>query len=139
MWVIQLITIIVLIVLSIEDICYKKIHVLIPLFGCVVIILVRVMENELCIIEMMCSILPGLLLTGIAYVTKEAIGIGDGIVMCMTGLSFDILICTLMILISFGMAAVFCLAGIVFGRVGRKTEVAFLPFILSGYITVLLI
>lgn len=132
--VVQLITVIILIILSVEDICYKKVNIWVPLFGIIVVTFTQIMILEFDIGDILQSIIPGVVLIASAYATKEAIGIADGIVMCLTGLTFDIVTSVLMIFISFGMAAVFCLMGIVFKRVGRKTEIPFLPFILSGYI-----
>ena len=84
--------------------------------------------------EFVLGLIPGVLVVILAYVTKESIGVGDGLVLCMLGLSCGWRQC----LAAFGMAliltAVLAMILLVCRRAGRKTELPFLPALFGGYL-----
>lgn len=86
------------------------------------------------VIELVLGVIPGALVVILAYVTKESIGIGDGLVLCMLGLFCGWRQC----LAAFGMAlvltAVLAMILLVCRRAGRKTELPFLPALFGGYL-----
>lgn len=79
------------------------------------------------------GIFPGLILMAAAWLTKQAVGYGDAIVLAVCGLftgmggGFSILGNGLAVS---ALAAVFFL---IVKRAGRKTEIAFVPCLLCGY------
>lgn len=84
--------------------------------------------------EWILGLLPGLGLLALSYASREAIGYGDGVVACVCGLflgfwgSMQVLI---MALFFSGPVSMFL---IVCGRARRRMRIAFVPFLLLGYI-----
>lgn len=80
------------------------------------------------------GILPGIFLMAEAWITHQAVGYGDGLVLCVCGLfagirgSLGIFINGLFLS---ALGAIYCL---VFLRAGRKNEMPFVPCLLGGYV-----
>ena len=83
--------------------------------------------------ELAAGLIPGLLVVMLAFVTKESIGIGDGLMLCVLGMFCGWRRC----LAAFGLAlvisAVFAMGLLVCRRAGRKTEIPFLPGLFGGF------
>ena len=83
--------------------------------------------------ELAAGLIPGLLVVMLAFVTKESIGIGDGLMLCVLGMFCGWRRC----LAAFGLAlvisAVFAMVLLVCRRAGRKTEIPFLPGLFGGF------
>lgn len=81
----------------------------------------------------------GSLLLLFGYFSKEAIGIGDGIVISVCGAAFGIYETVALCFFSALYAAVFSFALLMLRKVGRKSRIPFLPFLLLGYVTMRLL
>ena len=83
--------------------------------------------------ELAAGLIPGLLVVMLAFVTKESIGIGDGLMLCVLGMFCGWRRC----LAAFGLAlvisAVFAMVLLVCRRAGRKTEIPLLPGLFGGF------
>ena len=76
----------VLIMLAVEDIREKKILVIPPLLFCVYIFAIHIFFPTLEISEMLFGVLFGGIMTGISFLTKGKIGMGDAVIYtCMVG------------------------------------------------------
>jgi len=123
----------VMVVLSLIDIKKKQISMtmLIP-FG--VTVLFWQLFQGTGIVELLTGLVPGAACLLLSYVTKESIGRGDGLVLCVLGL----LCGSKATLVVFGMAlffaAVWSMVLLVLKRAGRKTELPFLPCLSLGYL-----
>ena len=83
------------------------------------------------------SLIPGVILLGLSYITDESIGYGDSILLglcCITTTPFNGLF---IIAASFFYSTIFSLILLVRGK-SCKTTIAFVPFIFGGYLTFLL-
>lgn len=74
-----------------------------------------------------------LLLSG--YFSKEAIGVADGIVVSVCGVSLGVYESATMCFFAAGYTAAFALILLLLKKVGKKSRLPFLPFLLLGYIT----
>ena len=80
------------------------------------------------------GLLPGLICLGIGKITRQAIGYGDGFLLCAMGM-----ILPMEQLLAIGMIAIF-FAGLwglfllVIRKKGRKDTLPFVPFLLAAYI-----
>lgn len=122
----------VLALFSVYDIKTKQI----PLWA-VAVLGAAVSGYEVCanggIISTITGLLPGILVLLLAYVTKESIGYGDGLVLCVMG-GFCGLTDTVAILgVALVLVAMAAIVLLVIKRAGRKTELPFLPFLCLGY------
>lgn len=131
--------VIFIVINGITDICKKKISLIACLTGCIaaVYLLICNVHNHMTVVELIISgfirIIPGVLLMGISFVSRQAIGMGDGLIISITGLFLG-MIETIEILFW----ALLCSAAagscfIVIRKANRKTELPFVPFILLGY------
>lgn len=80
------------------------------------------------------GVLPGIFLMAEAWITRQAVGYGDGLALCVCGLfagmegSLGIFINALFLS---ALGGIYCLA--VF-KSGRKKEIPFVPCLLGGYV-----
>lgn len=84
------------------------------------------------------GILPGVLLLGLSWITKESLGYGDGLVQSVLGALLGWKKALEILLGAFFLAAIFSAAALAAHRLGRKSELPFLPFILSAYLVLLI-
>ena len=99
---------------------------------------ISVLVYRLCtgtgIAELAAGLVPGALVLLLAFATKESIGMGDGLMLCVLGMFCGWRRC----LAAFGMAlvlsAILSIVLLVFKRAGRKTEVPFLPSLFGGFL-----
>lgn len=122
-----------LLIVSITDLRARKISKTVTFLCLLGIIISFIMERKMPGILSLSGIAVGLFLVGLSIITKGAIGIGDGIVFCMTGFSLGFvdnfsLLC--MSLLGGGIVSIFL---IVFKKAGRKDRIPFVPFICIAY------
>lgn len=84
------------------------------------------------------GILPGVILLGISWITKESLGYGDGLVQSVLGALLGWKKALEILLGAFFLAAIFSAAALAARRLGRKSELPFLPFILGAYLVLLI-
>ena len=79
------------------------------------------------------ALLPGVSLCVFGYLSRESIGYGDGILICVLGMFYTwkmvVLICFLSLVFSAAMALVLF---VVFGKSGKE-RIPFVPFLLLGW------
>ena len=88
-----------------------------------------VVNREIALQEWGLSILPGLLLLGIGWLSRWQIGSGDGVVILVMGLWLGCRKTFIILLLGMFLCSIFCGALVVFRKAGRKTEVPFVPFL----------
>jgi len=126
-----------LLILSIMDLRTRKISLLPVLLLGLFAMGYRFWENE-SLWEVLTGMLPGGVLLLAAWVTKESIGYGDGIVLLVVGVFCGIKKTVAILGISLILAALMAMLLLVLRRAGRKTELPFLPCLCSGYLLCLL-
>ncbi len=126
--------VLILVILSWQDVERKKISIRL----CVLSICFIIMGNLFFHLESMFFMISGMLVGGfvliVSYITKESIGMGDGVVFIITGLTagginnFEILVMSLFLASFAGMYY------LIFKKCNKKETMAFLPFITISYI-----
>ena len=86
--------------------------------------------------DLLRGVMPGLLLLAIAFATKKA-GYGDGIVLSCLGMVLGGEKGLLLFGLSSFLLALCSLVLLVFRKVGRSTEIPFLPFLTAAWIVIL--
>ena len=81
----------------------------------------------------------GSVLLMFGYFSKEAIGIADGVMITVCGVAFGIYETVALCFFAALYAAVVSLVLLLLKKVGRKSRIPFLPFLLLGYITMRLL
>lgn len=98
---------------------------------CGVLLCISAGKNPLAV---SCALIPGIFMTAAGIFAKEQIGLGDGLVILISGLFL-----TLPEVLSVCAAAsLFSLipAGILFLRRNKNAKIPFVPFLLAGYVLV---
>lgn len=128
----------VLAVLAIIDVKKKKIPVGPVLIMGVILLLIRLSSN-LTAGEFVCGLLPGVVFLAIAWMTKEKIGVGDGLLMLCLGMGYRVEQMMAITGIALLVAAMFSMILIVLKKANRKTALPFLPFLFVGWMVSLLV
>ena len=84
--------------------------------------------------ELVIGLIPGVFLLVLAFATRESIGIGDGLVLGMLGLFCGWRQCLAMLGMALVLSAFLSILLLLCHKVGRKTELPFLPSLLGGYL-----
>lgn len=103
------------------------------------ILLIAGCFNEAGIQSRLGGLAVGLLLLLFAYFSKEAVGIADGIIIAVCGVAFGVYETIMFCFFAGIYAAVVSFVLLLRKKVGRKSRVPFLPFLLLGYITMRLL
>lgn len=83
--------------------------------------------------EVLIRMMPGIFLLMIAFITKEAIGYGDGFVILLIGLMLDIQISIRFILIALLLSALASISLLFLKKGDRQTRIPFIPFLLMAW------
>ena len=76
----------------------------------------------------------GVLLVAAAFLTGEAVGCGDGLLVCVTGLYLGIWENISLLLAGTAICALVMAAGLLLGKIRRKDRFPLVPFLLLAYV-----
>lgn len=85
------------------------------------------------------GLVVGVLLLLFGYFSKEAIGMADGVLVSACGVAFGVYETVTLCFFSALYAAFFSLVLLLGKKVGKKSRIPFLPFLLLGYVTMRLL
>ena len=83
-------------------------------------------------LELVIGLIPGVLLLVLAFATRESIGTGDGLVLCILGLFCGWRHCLAIFGMALVLSAILSIVLLVCRKAGRKTELPFLPSLFGG-------
>lgn len=81
------------------------------------------------------GVMVGAVVLVFAYFSKEAIGAADGVIIMVCGAAFGLLETVSFTFFAAFYAGVFAMVLLLTKRVGKKSRIPFLPFLLFGYLT----
>jgi leader peptidase (prepilin peptidase)/N-methyltransferase len=115
------------------DVRSKQIPVkLILVFGFIIggiFLIGRYFNND----DILWRILPGIFLLLISFVTNQAMGYGDGLVILLIGLLLEININMTFIMMALLLSAVASLIILILKKGNRNTRLPFMPFLLTAW------
>lgn len=123
-----------LIICSVDDILRKTIHVKKLTIFTVMVLLFTPFRTDISIVECITGIMIGLFIVLISKITKGQIGIGDGLILCVTGLGLGLWKNLEMLCYAFTFAAIFSMILLVRDMKNRKRKIPFVPFLFLGYV-----
>ncbi len=123
----------ILAVQSYHDIRKKEIPFWITAIGGVFGILFWIIEGSFSM-EWFLGLVPGLLCLGYAKISREAIGYGDGLLICMMGIYLKMSSLLSLCMWAFIMAGVVALFLLVTGEKKGNQEIAFVPFLFLAFL-----
>ena len=123
--------IVILSVLSIYDIRTRKI----PLCGFAAVLafslvsLICFRDDSFMWMDVLLSLIPGLMLIGLGVITEGKVGIGDGIIVAELGLALGFEKCVYMLTGALILNCIFAGVCLMLKKAGPRTRVPFVPFI----------
>jgi leader peptidase (prepilin peptidase)/N-methyltransferase len=84
--------------------------------------------------SLLLSVIPGVGCLLVSFLTGEALGYGDGIVVMVCGLSMGFADTVEWLLLGFFLSALWAVYLCVFRKAGRKKEFPFLPFLMGAFV-----
>ena len=124
----------VLAVSAYRDWMEKKIYIYGPLLCGIVGILLHVLFQECTLAEMIGGTAVGAAVLLIAWLGRECVGIGDGIILMVSGIFLGFWRNLMLLLTALIMATVAALFLLVVKRKERKYRLPFIPFLLAAYL-----
>lgn len=119
-----------LITSAISDIKEKKIYLKNIVIFFIIGILINILNLNISIIEALLGMTIGLFLIGLAYLTGEKIGRGDGMVFAVTGVYLGFWGNLLLLLMSMMLCSFFSVIFLIARKADRNTRIPMVPFLL---------
>ncbi len=91
-------------------------------------------DRAISLLEWGLSLLPGIILIGLGWLSKWQIGIGDGIIILIMGLWLGIRETVAVLLMGMFLCSIVCGGLLLLRKAGRKTKVPFVPFLWAAYL-----
>lgn len=125
-------------VLAVVDYKKKQVSNIAVLIGLIIVIANYVIFRPITIISIIGGILVGIILLGISYITKQKVGIGDGLIVILLGANLGFEGVVFALLYALTLSAFWAAVLLIIKKVNRHHTIAFIPFLFMGYIGVLI-
>ena len=122
---------------SLEDMKRKKLTVIYILMFGIGGVLLHLFMPVCSIYSVLWGMLLGVAMMGISYVSRGSVGMGDGLLLTVTGVYLGGYENLELFMIGLLLAALWSLGLLVLKRKKGKEEIAFVPFLLVSYLTML--
>ncbi len=126
----------ILLVLSIEDICFRKVSEYLLFIMVTLVIIYQIGWREVSLVSIAGGVGIGVTFLFISYITRESLGYGDSLLIGILGLYLGTIGIVETLIVAWGLAAF--AAGIVLirKRFSKKRTIPFVPFLTGGYMIV---
>lgn len=125
-------------ILAVVDYKKKQVSNIALLIGLIIVIVNYVIFQPITISSLIGGILVGFILLGISYITRQKIGIGDGLIVILLGANLGFEGVVFVLLYALTLSAIWAAVLLIIKKVNRYHTIAFIPFIFIGYIGVLI-
>ncbi len=127
-----------LLLCSIQDIKKQEISLIVILIGFILLFTISIIQGKLLFWNRVGGLVLGVVLIILNKATRGQIGIGDGLVLCITGISLGFYINSLLLIYGLLFAAFFSVVYMLVKKVSRKSSIPFIPFVFIALLGVLL-
>lgn len=127
-----------LIIQSVWDCMYRQIPIWVTVAGGSIGVCVSIMNGRPWI-EVGMGLLPGVICLLIGWITREAIGYGDGFLLCAMGMYLSLEAIVMIIMLASIFAGIVGLILIILRRVKKRDLLPFVPFLLVATIIQLIL
>lgn len=128
-----------LIICSITDLLERQIYFMFVSANGIIITLFHFFLKDIKLQDCLLGVLIGVIALLISIISREAMGIGDGIVLCVIGLALGAIKTLQLLMWSFMIIVLFSIVGIWLKKINLKTKIPLMPFLFLGNVTSLLI
>lgn len=115
----------------------KEIPLFLPIIGLIIGFVLSILAKELSVFQITFGCMLGGVALLIAKLTKQAIGYGDGMILVCTGVALGFWKNLIVLCIAIVICACTCALLMFVKRKKKKDEVAFIPFLFTGYVLTL--
>lgn len=137
-WIIKIVLGLLLLVCGVQDLLFKRIYLWIIGVCAVVVVACLPFCESLSVTNRLVGCALGLGVVLLSKATGGKIGMGDGILLCVTGLGLGFWINVEMFGIALSLAAVISIILLILRRGDRKQSIPFVPFLMTGYVIMLI-
>lgn len=120
-----------------EDIRKKEVNVIYILLLGIVGVLLHLISPNCSISSILLGLLPGAAMMAVSLLSRGSVGMGDGILLVVTGVYLGGGKTLCLLLTALLLAALWALAVLVLKKKTRKERIAFVPFLLAAYAVML--
>lgn len=122
---------------AVQDIIRKKIWLWVIIMGAVLIGICIPFNQNLTLQDRLGGLLIGLGVVILSKATRGKIGMGDGLLLCVTGLGLGFWANMELFFVALFAAALICAILLAFRLADRKKSIPFVPFLLLGFVVTL--
>lgn len=135
---VRILLIIMLFLSSIKDIKTKSVSMRMVIPCLLIVLFCLPFRNDITIISGLLGSFVGFIMIGIGKVSNWQVGMGDGIVLVVTGIGLGIWENAFLLLYALLLISVFCVFLLFIKKISKKNTLPFIPFLFIGYIVVTL-
>lgn len=122
---------------AVQDIIKKKIWLWVIILGAVLIGICIPFNHNVTLLDRLGGLLIGLSVVLLSKVTRGKIGMGDGLILCVTGLGLGFWGNMELLFAALFAAALISIFLLAFRLADRKKSIPFVPFLLLGFVVTL--
>ncbi|MCC8066282.1 MAG: A24 family peptidase [Clostridiales bacterium] len=123
---------VILLLCSYTDIRYRKIYRIIIALHLSASLIIHLAVGKAWMVSAIAGIIPGLTCLLLSALSHQALGYGDAFLIISCGFSLGMQKCLAVLFTAFFCAGLWALGMICFRQGKRRTEIPFVPFLLSG-------
>ena len=123
---------------SVWDWRYRQIPIAVTLAGGVIGLLLSLMR-ERSLMDLCMGLVPGLVCLGLGWITREAIGYGDGFLLCAMGMYKSLEDIVGIIVLASSLAGILGMVLIILCKKKGKDQIPFVPFLLVGAVVYMML
>lgn len=135
---VQILLGVILVISSIKDIKRRRISMSIIVPGIIILLICLPFRNNISIVNGLFGTIVGISMIGIGRLSRWQIGMGDGIVLILTGIGLGFWENAFLLLYALLLIFLFSVILLFLKKITKKTTLPFIPFIFLGYIGVIL-
>jgi len=129
---------VMLLICGVQDIQKKKIYVWMIIVAAVLIGICVPFCNEITLPDRVGGVVVGVAMILVSLFTAGKLGLGDGILLCATGLGLGFWGNLELLAIALLLAAIVSIVLLILRLADRKKSIPFVPFILLGYVFIII-
>ncbi|MCR4649007.1 MAG: prepilin peptidase [Lachnospiraceae bacterium] len=130
---------ILLITEGIRDIRKNEVGIIMPVLNALAAIVFIFVFKDMGIPGVLIALAEGIFVIILSFLTKEGIGLGDGIILCSTGLMLGWKNNLIMIFIACFISAFVSVLLMIFMKADKKTKIPFVPFMIPAFLVTIII
>lgn len=134
----KILLLLILAVAAYQDIQEMKINICLPIISAGLGIVWRLIIAHGTLYDIFLGSLTGVICLLISRITGDSVGIGDGLMLVVSGIFLGFWMNITILMLAFGVVGLVGLYMLVIKKKGRNYRMPFLPYLLAAYLCVLL-